>query len=643
MSYGGKQYAPCGKCGYNPCKCHSAYSTGYNSGYKSQAYGQDYGYSQGYGQDYYYRDCKSCKRDPCRCDKQDYHYYDQKSYGKKCYYRKCNSCGYDPCQCSKRDYGYDDYDRCDKKGSYNRYYRQCRSCKRDPCGCDKSDYGYYGKKSYGRKCRSCDKYYGDCRCDKKDYYYYGYDGGYGGYGGGYDGGYGKCKSCDKHYDDCRCGKQHHNKCKSCDKHYDDCRCDRKGGHYDDDHYDDYDRCDSCDDSYDNRHDGYDGKGKHGGGGCRRDKCRHHDGGRDKHHSCKDKCCDLPTARCHRKTPCKGQGCPSFESIKTCEISYKPREFIAWPQNHCKKLPFGCKTLNEIACIINKLGKGKGGYLVKLNPGEHRLDVNIGNIDQVEFRGDTSRVVGVAYLEGANYLPVLAINVAGKLGKYAQKKTGTGPFTLKVCGKKITVKTTSDDGFPPDFSCLTKCHRVRVVNCKGETKDIDVKCADCNTITLACEPGIGGKDGKPRKGEGFTVLPIVSIKTCDPQTVYAKCNIYTGIDFQTAALFRTGMISGWLALRHCVISGIFNVDGMMENDLPNVNFGTMTWIAASMGKVIFFATLGKKGFLHIESNGYPFIIGSIWSGCDLGMKLTIGGKCCTAFSQWFNCKKCSILD
>ncbi len=594
----GKQYAPCGKCGYNPCKCHSAYSTGYNSGYQSQGYGQD---------------CKS-------------------------YYRKCNSCGYDPCRCNKHDYYYDDYNRCDKKDQHKRYARKCRSCDKHygDCLCGKQDYSYqdygydggYGKQSSkcrscdkhyddcrcdrkSRKCRSCDKHYDDCRCDRKSR---------------------KCRSCDKHYDDCRCDRKDR-KCRSCDKHYDDCRCDRKDRYYDDDHYDDYDRCDSCDDGYDD----------HGGDrGHKRDSCRHHDG-RDKRHGCKEKCCGLPQSRCHRRTPCKGKGCEYFESIKTCEISYKPREFIAWPQKHCAKLPRGCKTLNEIACIINKLGKGKGGFLVKLNPGEHRLDVNIGNLDQVEFRGDTTRVVGVAYLEQANYLPVLAINVAGKLGKYAQKKTGTGPFTLKVCGKKITVKTTSDDGFPPDFSCLTKGHRVRIVDRKGNTKEIDVECANCNTIHLACEPGIGGKDGKPCKGEGFCILPNVSIKTCDPQTVYAKCNIYTGINFETAALFRTGMISGWLALRHCVISGIFNVDGMMETDLPNANFGTMTWIAASMGKVIFFATLGKNGFLHIESNGYPFIIGSIWSGCELGLKLTIGGKLCTAFSQWFNCKRCSILD
>ncbi len=339
-------------------------------------------------------------------------------------------------------------------------------------------------------------------------------------------------------------------------------------------------------------------------------------------------CTRPNCACKKKCPkpqkssCSFTGTKKEVCVMRCHtISFKPREFIVHPKDS------GKQTLDD---VVDKLQSFKGGYVIKMAPGVHELTKNIGGVDRLELQGDLSPNKGVAYLQGANYLSFIADNVVGKWMPY-DSKTGNGPWSLNVSGATITVTGDRD----PSFSSVCVGDRVGILKKNGTITQFTIKHASGNSITLNASSGLSGT---PLKGEGFYIYPRVTLKTNSSRTYYVEKTFFRGVHFDTKPLFRVGQVSGRITYAYCVLEGNTNWDGTFECDLPNVNLGTLTGIAASHGTVTMWANLGRKVNMHFESNGFPYVIASVTAGCALGLKLVIGGKMCVAFSQFLNCDK-----
>ncbi|QIN54289.1 hypothetical protein [Cedratvirus kamchatka] len=326
----------------------------------------------------------------------------------------------------------------------------------------------------------------------------------------------------------------------------------------------------------------------------------------------------PQAQCEERLCNKDKAVRNLEafSVDTCLFSFKPRLLTVDP---CYK----GRDENVFTCLddaILSLRRNRGGYVIKLSPGTHRLSKNVElTVDNLSIIGDTSPVKGVPYINGARFSSTL-IDIVPRY----DSRIGKGPFRVTINSRKIKVSGDCD----PDFSSIREGDEIGFLfsdreEGEGEIRRFRVSSAKGNTITLAEDFGLG-RD--LFVGEGFFIYPNTRIETICPRKIYVTGILeFAGITFDTVIPFVVGA-GIYTSFRNCVFEGVIFLFGQTITSIPNVTTGSFLWTATAWGQMAFQGVLGVRARMIFNGNVGATVWGSVFSLCRIGGGAINGGEC-----------------
>lgn len=240
---------------------------------------------------------------------------------------------------------------------------------------------------------------------------------------------------------------------------------------------------------------------------------------------------------------------------------------------------------------------KGGYVIKLCPGEYCLNENVcGSVDDLEIIGDCSPNVGVGYIQGARQ----PFSVGGILTCAITQDVGFPPFRLTVNAREISVTGSTN----PNFSSMCAGRKVGILHVNGVITDTVIVATRGNSIIVKDDPAL---NPDPFIGEGFFIYPDVTIKSEQAELRLNPLNtlVIQGCVLKLPFPFVAGVPGSYMDLRHNVIYnlGIFGYYNITE---PNVYLGIVTASPGTQGRALFQSFLGVEARLVFDSSA-----GSAW--------------------------------
>jgi len=280
------------------------------------------------------------------------------------------------------------------------------------------------------------------------------------------------------------------------------------------------------------------------------------------------------------------------SIDTCLIEYRPR-LINVPS---KK--FSC-----IDDAFRCLSPNKGGYVIKLAPGIHNLNVNVClNVDYLHIIGDCCPFVGKPYINSCGpsvtYDPeYCAPCQASPFNDIA----GQGPYTITVSGRKLIINGLT----PPRFDTLKGacCNRVlRAVHRDGSLTQHSIKDGSGNTIIVGTDVGFGNN---PYLGEGFYIEPnvIVNLEGETNYIIPTHMLKLDGIMWNGSGYLVCGTPGLYMDMRNCLETFTLRIHpiGRYYFTQSNVFTGRVYLTAASIGTAWYQGIVGVQARLIGQGN------------------------------------------
>lgn len=258
---------------------------------------------------------------------------------------------------------------------------------------------------------------------------------------------------------------------------------------------------------------------------------------------------------------------------------------------------------------------KGGYVIKLCPGEYCLNENIcGSVDNLEIIGDCSPNVGVGYIQGARQ----PFSVGGILACAITQDVGFPPFRITVNAREISVTGATN----PNFSSMCPGRKVGILHVNGVVTDTTIVATRGNSIIVKDDPAL---NPDPFIGEGFFIYPDVTIKSEQAELRMVPLNtlVIQGCVLKLPFPFVAGTPGSFMDLRHNVIYNL-GIYGYYDISEPNVHLGIITAGPGTQGRALFQSFLGVEARLVVDSNAGSSWYVSFFCATLNGCKVQNGG-------------------
>ena len=289
-----------------------------------------------------------------------------------------------------------------------------------------------------------------------------------------------------------------------------------------------------------------------------------------------------------------------------------------------------------------------GYKIILKNGIHKLGTDLGSGCNQFINGKcVGNIVRNLTIEAQSWTSTMAHGYIQGTGlhdesitcvfdQHADKESGLGPWDLEICGSRITVRGAKN----PDFQGL-KCDDDLFFRTKtGTILCHKVEKASCNSIFVRGCFGVSTDDcGSPEEGEGFWIGNRARVKMKGSRRVQTQDRLgWVGINLAADEChpLTTGATSGAYQLRSCNTENVIKAIGRANNLYPNVHQGILSRSVGDNGINLYQSFLGSRA-RYFGQGSAEILLGSVFSGNEIGMQLEGGSKISGAGSSFTKCK------